>query len=166
MEFFSKYKAAALKDVASGACVVLPHPDKGDAALVAIKIGEHDAFEGTSVVIALWDGASPFTPSRMLLDDAQALEILGAGAQVSTDPADVHFGPSVPVGALYLFGGEPHVRVASSTGVVISVRLTDGTTVTPVRDSVPWFPFWTVAVPDADGRMATICSIDVRKPGP
>ena len=94
------------------------------------------------------------------------LEIPGAGAHPSTDPADVHFGPSVPVGALYLFGGVPHVRFESLTGAVISVRLMDGVRGGTPSGRVPWFPLWTVAVPETNGRMATICSIDVRKPGP
>jgi hypothetical protein len=173
MEFFSKYKSAALKDVAPGACIILSH-SRGPE-MVAIKIGraegEHDVFGGgMSAIVALWSAeASPFTPAFMFLRDVEVLEISDAGAQPSGDPAHIHFGKPV-LGALHLFGGNPHVLVEDKhdhySDGLISVRLTDGAIDRMPKDRVPWFSFWTVAVPDATRRMETICSIDVRKPGP
>jgi hypothetical protein len=172
MDFFTKYKTAALAQVAFGACVVMRARDR--KTLVAIKIPRvksdpHDALDGKSVVVALWsNGASPFTPSLMHLEDAEVLEIPGAGTHIANDPAHVNFGPPVSVGALYIFDGEPHIIVAGWDGEpareLISVRLTDGARDGMPNDRVPWFSFWTVAVPDAKGRTETICSIDVRSP--
>lgn len=136
---------------------------------MAIKIGraegEHDVFGGMSAIVALWSAeASPFTPALMVLRDVEVLEIPGAGAQLSSDPAHIRFGKPV-LGALHLFGGNPHVLVEDKleqySDGLISVRLTDGTRDRMPKDRVPWFSFWTVAVPDTTGRMETICSIDV-----
>jgi hypothetical protein len=175
MELFSKYNEAALAQVAPGACIVLPYVfgAGNHETLVALKItraegrGEHEPFGPRSALIALWSSErSPFTPSLVPVEDAvEVIEISGAGAQLSCDPAHIHFG-SVPVGALYLFGGEPHVRVDAPRIGLISVRLTDGARVETLERGAPWFPFWTVAVPDTRGRMETICSVNVRKPGP
>jgi hypothetical protein len=175
MELFSKYKAAALADVALGDCIVVRYSlgqDKGYRHTVAIKIArwkdEQDAVDGMSAVIALWseEGSPPFTPTLMdLRNVVEVLEIPGTGVQLSSDPAHMFWTSDPPVGALYLFGGEPHVLVEDGLfpASLISVRLTNGTRGRAPKGSVPWFPFWTVAVPDTKGRMETICSINIRK---
>jgi hypothetical protein len=175
MELFSKYKAAALPDVALGDCIVVRYSlgqDKGHRHTVAIKIArgedERDAVGGISAVIALWseEGSPPFRPTLMdLRNVVEVLEIPGAEAQLSSNPAHMFWTSDPPVGALYLFGGEPHVLVEDGMfpAGLISVRLTNGARGRPPKGSVPWFPSWTVAVPDTKGRMETICSINLRK---
>jgi hypothetical protein len=121
MELFSKYKAAALADVALGDCIVVRYSlgqDKGHRHTVAIKIArgedERDAVGGISAVIALWseEGSPPFRPTLMdLRNVVEVLEIPGAEAQLSSNPAHMFWTSDPPVGAFYLFGGEPHVLV-------------------------------------------------------
>jgi hypothetical protein len=185
MEFMSKYKVAALADVAPGACIILPYVaaiKEPYARMVAIKIprAEREAAiaDGKVAVVALWSAeVFPYEFSVMLLDPQdyrQVIEILGATVQLSSDPQHVRFWSGTeasPAGALHLFGGKPHVLARApldkaAAGDLVSISLADGVRQGTLQRSAPWFSFWTVAVPDTKGRMETICSIDVRKPGP